>query len=182
MKIERAVWKDGDLILHTADVDARHFAYAFAPGEYEIKVKKSLRSLDSNAYAWVLIDKLAAATGIPKSEVYRNAVRDVGGNSEIVCVTAEAAPTLRKIWESRGLGWQTEDDVSKLPGCVNVILYYGSSHFDTRQMSRLIDNLVQDAKAVGIETMPPDQLERLLDEWGKSEKQVKQKGKGAGDT
>ena len=106
------------------------------------------------------------ATGVPKTEVYRNAVRDVGGNSEIVCVKAEAAPTLRKIWESRGLGWQTEDDISKLPGCVNVILYYGSSTFDTRQMSRMIDNLIQDAKAVGIETLSDRELSLLCEKWG----------------
>ena len=141
-----------------------------AGGIREIKQKKSLRSLDANALAWVLIDKLAAATGVPSSEVYLRAVRDVGGNSEIVCIKAEAAPTLRKIWESRGLGWQTEDDISKLPGCVNVILYYGSSTFDTRQMSRLIDNLMQDARAVGIETMAPDKLAALLGEWEKRKK------------
>ena len=92
-----------------------------------------------------------------------------------MCVKAEAAPQLRKIWESRGLGWQTEEDISKLPGCVNVILYYGSSTFDTRQMSRMIDNLIQDARSVGIETMPPDKLAALLGEWeGKREKNLKQ--------
>ena len=175
MKIDKAIWEGGYLKLHTADVDARHFAYSFTPGEYEIKAKKSLRSLDANALAWLLIDKLAAATGVPKTEVYRNAVRDVGGNSDIVCVKADAAPTLRKIWESRGLGWQTEDDISKLPGCVNVILYYGSSTFDTRQMSRMIDNLIQDARSVGIETMPQDKLAALLGKMeGKREKNLKQ--------
>lgn len=165
MNIDSAKWEDGYLKLHTHDVDARHFAYAFTPGEYEIRPKKSIRSLDANAYAWVLIDKLSAATGVPKTEVYRNAVRDVGGNMEIVCVKAEAAPTLRKIWESRGIGWQTEEDISKLPGCVNVHLYYGSSTFDTAQMSRLIDNLIQDAKSVGIETLPPDKLKTMLEGW-----------------
>ena len=175
MKVDSAIWEGGYLKLHTADVDARHFAYSFTPGEYEIKPKKSLRSLDANALSWVLIDKLAAATGVPKTEVYRNAVRDVGGNSEIVCVKAEAAPQLRKIWESRGLGWQTEEDISKIPGCVNVILYYGSSTFDTRQMSRMIDNLIQDAKAVGIETLSDRELSLLCEKWeGKREKNLKQ--------
>ena len=166
MKIDKAIWEGGYLKLHTADVDARHFAYSFTPGEYEIKPKKSLRSLDANALAWFLIDKLAAATGVPKTEVYRNAVRNVGGNSEIVCVKAEAAPQHRKIWESRGLGWQTEEDISKLPGCVNVKLYYGSSTFDTRQMSRMIDNLIQDAKAVGIETRSDRELSLLCEKRG----------------
>lgn len=56
-----------------------------------------------------------------------------------------------------------------------MILYYGSSTFDTRQMSRMIDNLIQDARSVGIETMAPDKLAALLGEWEvKREKNLKQ--------
>lgn len=174
MKIDSAVWEGGYLKLHTADVDARHFAYAFQPGEYEIK-PKNIRSLDANAYAWTLIDKLAKATGVPASEVYRLAVRDVGGNTKIVCIQSEAAEELRQVWASNGLGWQSDVTTSKIPNCVNVILYYGSSVFSSSTMSRLIDNLIQDAKAVGIETMAPDKLAALLGEWeGKREKNLKQ--------
>ena len=97
MKVDSAVWEGGFLKLHTADVDARHFAYVFTPGEYEIK-PKNIRSLDANAYAWALIDKLAKATGVPASEVYRRAVRDVGGNMKIVCIQSEAAEELRQVW------------------------------------------------------------------------------------
>lgn len=42
-----------------------------------------------------------------------------------------------------------------------MLLYYGSSTYDGAQMARLIDNIVQDCKAVGIETMTPDELARL---------------------
>ena len=164
MKIDSAVWEDGYLKLKAYDVDARHFAYAFTPGEYEIK-PKNIRSIDANAYAWTLIDKIAAATGVPASEVYRRAVRDVGGNTKIVCIQSSAAEELRQVWASNGLGWQSEVTASKIPDCVNVILYYGSSVFSSSTMSRLIDNLIQDAKAVGIETMPPDKLAALLGEW-----------------
>lgn len=174
MKVDKAIWEGGYLKLHTADVDARHFAYAFTPGEYEIK-PKNIRSLDANAYAWALIDKLAKATGVPASEIYRRAVRDVGGNMKIVCIQSEAAEELRQVWASNGLGWQSDVTASKIPDCVNVILYYGSSVFSSSTMSRLIDNLIQDAKAVGIETMPPDKLAALLGEWeGKREKNLKQ--------
>ena len=96
MKVDSAVWEGGFLKLHTADVDARHFAYVFTPGEYEINVKKSLRSLDANAYAWALIDKLAKATGVPASEVYRRAVRDVGGNMKIGCGRAAASLGIKR--------------------------------------------------------------------------------------
>lgn len=42
---------------------------------------------------------------------------------------------------------------------------YGSSVYDTQQMSRLIDQLVQDAQALGIETLPPYKLEGMIQAW-----------------
>lgn len=121
--------------------------------------------MDANAYFFAIADKIAAVAGIPKSDVYRHAIKEVGGNSEIVCVQEKAAATLCEGWEHNGLGWQTEIIPSKIKGCVNVILYYGSSTFDTKQMSRLIDNIIQDAKALGIETMPPEKIKSLLEAW-----------------
>ena len=55
---------------------------------------------------------------------------------------------------------------SKLKGCVNVTVWYGSSVYDTEQMSRLIDAVVEDCKAVGIETMTPEELDALMIRWG----------------
>lgn len=43
--------------------------------------------------------------------------------------------------------------------------YYGSSTYDTRQMSQLIDSLVQDCKALDIETMAPDKLAAMMEAW-----------------
>ena len=54
---------------------------------------------------------------------------------------------------------------SKIPGYRNLRCYYGSSTYDTKQMSQLIDNLVQDCKALGIETLTPDKLALLTEEW-----------------
>ena len=68
-------------------------------------------------------------------------------------------------WNKNGIGWQTEVMDSKIDGCKNVVLYYGSSTFDTKQMSRLIDNIVQDCKAVGIKTLTPQQLDALKEDW-----------------
>lgn len=44
-------------------------------------------------------------------------------------------------------------------------LFCGSSAYDTAQMSRLIDNIVQECKAQDIETMPPEKLDRLKEMW-----------------
>lgn len=133
--------------------------------DMEIKQHREKRSLDANAYSWVLLDKLAKATGTPKTEVYREAIREVGGNTETVCVKQEAAEKLCEGWRHNGLGWIAETIPSKLKGCVNVVLYYGSSTFDTAQMARFIDGIVQDCKAIGIETLPPDKLDAMMEGW-----------------
>lgn len=165
MKITAARWAGGELILSTSDPEAVRFALGFEEGDYQIAKAKKRRSLDANAYFFVLADKIAAVTGIPKTEVYRHAIKEVGGNSDTVCVVKKAADALCSGWEHNGLGWQTERFPSKIKGCVNVTLYYGSSTYDTKQMSRLIDNVVQDAKALGIETLPPEKLKSMLEGW-----------------
>ena len=132
------------------------------------KVRKK-RSLDANAYAWVLIGKIAEKTKVSKDEVYQEAIRNVGGNYEIVCCKNEAVDTLRAIWHGRGSvngpGWVTETMPSKIEGCTNVILYYGSSVFDTEQMNRLISNLQQDCSQMGIEAKPQAEIDSLLNSW-----------------
>lgn len=133
----------------------------------DIKEARKHRSLTANGYAWMLIDKIAEKTGIKKSEVYRNAIREIGGVSETVCAQDNAVDRLREIWQKNGLGWQTDTMPSKLPGCTNVILYYGSSSYDSKQMSSLIDSLIQDAEALGIPTLTDEQAGRLLGKWGK---------------
>lgn len=131
-----------------------------------IKEKKQRRSLDANAYAWVLLDKLAERLHEPKEDIYRGYIREIGGNSETVCVKNEAVDRLTEGWENNGIGWQADTMPSKIAGCTNVILYFGSSTYDSGQMARLIDFIVQDCEAIGIETKSAEELDRLVAEWG----------------
>lgn len=132
-----------------------------------IKEKKKKRSLDANSYFWLLCDKLAEKTRISKTEIYRSYIKEIGGVSDTVCVLDKAVDKLCETWEQNGLGYQTECYKSKMVGCTNVILYYGSSTYDSKQMSRLIELIVQDCLANEIETLPPEQLQALNSEWGR---------------
>lgn len=131
----------------------------------ELKVWRERRSLDANAYAWVLIDGIAQAIREDKTSVYRAAIREIGGNYQLVCTQDANVDKLRRVWEYNGIGWVTDTIPSKLPGCTNVLLYYGSSVYDTAQMSLLIDHLVYEAKELGVETLPPTELERMMEQW-----------------
>ena len=134
--------------------------------QYEIKEHKRKRSLDANSYCWVLCKKIADVLRITKEEVYRKAINEVG-KFEILPIKDEAVRTFINAWSSKGIGWICEVlNKSKLDGYTNVIAYYGSSIYDTKEMSILIDNIVQEAKQLDIETMTPDEIENLKSLWG----------------
>lgn len=155
-----------ELILKSPDLaEIRRFAYKFKAGNYEIERKRKKRSTDANAYFFTLADKLAERLNIPKTEIYRNYVKEIGGVSETVCVKTEAVQKLCEGWKHNGLGWQTDTVPSKIEGCTNVILYYGSSTYNTEQMSRLINLVVEDCKVQGIETRTPDEIADMLSLW-----------------
>ncbi len=165
MRIDGVRRQGDELCLSTKDPEAWRFLYNFKPGEYEITRKKKRRSLDANAYAWVLIGKIAEAVRLTPDEVYKREVREIGGASEIVCVQDKAVERLVELWENKGLGWQAEPFPSKVEGCTNVRLHYGSSAYDTHQMSVFIDHLVQEAKSLDIETLTERELSLLKEEW-----------------
>ena len=131
-----------------------------------IKEFRNKRSLDANAYMWVMVGKIAAAILNTPEEVYKGYIRDVGDNYEIFPVRNEIASVFPDIWAKDHIGWIAEDiGKSKIPGYTNFRCYYGSSMYDTKQMSRLIDLVVQDCKELGIETLSEMELSRLKEEW-----------------
>ena len=136
---------------------------------------KEKRSLDSNSYLWVLVQKIAEKVGkTTKVEVYRKAIRDVGV-FEVLPIRKEAVQTFISRWNSKGYGWLCESTgKSKLEGYENVFAYYGSSTYNTTEMSRLIDYVVDEAKELGIETLPPEQLNAMKESWGICTKEQKQ--------
>ena len=135
-----------------------------------IKIAKyrERRSNDANAYCWVLIGKLAEKLNIPRDEIYRDAIKQIGGNYEVVCTMDAAVDKLRRGWSKNGIGWVTDTAKSKIAGCTNVFLYYGSSTYDTAQMSRLINIVVDECQQQGIETRTPDEIANLLSLWGEN--------------
>ena len=159
------------LVTFEAEEDAQTLFQMYdelrAAEKLTIKVGKfrKKRSLDANAYCWTLIGRLAEKLNLPKTDIYRQAIKEIGGNSDTVCVQDKAVASLCDGWEHNGIGWQTDTFPSKIDGCTNVILYYGSSTYDTAQMSRLINIIVEECQMYGIETKSAEEVESLLQQW-----------------
>ncbi len=133
---------------------------------YELKEVKRKRSLNANSYCWVLLGKIADKLGITKEDVYRDFIKNKG-IYRIITMNSDAVPIFIKIWNEKGLGWLCETSETKITSLTDVVAYYGTSSYNTSQMAIFVDYVVQEAKQLGIETLPPQKLATLKDEWGK---------------
>lgn len=136
-----------------------------------IKIDKirNKRSLDANSYMWVLCDKIAKTlckdgTITTKEDVYKDSIMQIGSFEPFI-VQEKSFDKFKRIWEKQGLGFIVQE-VSKKDKCVRVNCYYGSSTYDTKEMSLLIELLVELAKSLDIETKSEKEIESLLNSWG----------------
>lgn len=128
---------------------------------------KKRRSLNANGYMWVLCDQIAKVIQSTKEEVYRQAVMNVGVFAPI-CVKDVAYLHTKRVWESRGMGYILQD-VARRSNWVLCNAYIGSSEYSSKEMSRLINELVQEAENVGIDTISSKERERLIMKWRKND-------------
>ena len=144
--------------------------------DVEIKRHRHKRSLDANAYCWTLCNKIADKMCddgeiTTKEDVYRESIREVGLYKDFPNMAPDDAKTLCHAWQMLGTGWITEQvDFSRDGECLTVRCYYGSSQYNTKQMSRLIDNLIQDCEALGIPTETPEEIEKIKSLWATAPK------------
>lgn len=149
----------------SAPARARQFVFDKKAAVYtaQIQQKRDKRSLNANAYAWVLMDRMAEVLRTDKDSVYLTMLERYGKCTYII-VIPEAAERVKQTWRTvRELG---EVTVNGKAG-IQLQCYYGSSTYDTKEMSRLIDGIVSECKDLGIETMTPEELARIKEEWGK---------------
>lgn len=133
--------------------------------EYSVTIKqrRKKRSLDANGYMWALLDKLAKKLKTSSEELYVFFVRYYGKRDSIQ-LTEEAAKTLTESWNNRGLGWFVDDmgPSRTIPGARSLRIFYGTSEYNTKEMARLIDEVVEECKAQGIETMSKREIDNLI--------------------
>ena len=154
---------NGDEI-NSIDVDAEYTV--------EVKKKSKKRSLNANAYCWVLCQEIAdrltkGGSYTSKEDVYRKCVKECG-NFTVVPIRNDAVERFKEIWASHGIGWLTDDmgDCRNTKGYSLIACYHGSSVYDVQEMIRLIECLLDEAERLGIMIKPKEEVQALLDDWG----------------
>jgi hypothetical protein len=129
----------------------------------KIDYKRKKRSLNANAYCWKLCTEIANVLRTSKEEVYVKMLKRYG-QSSVVSVVAEAAETFMK-----SVQYCEEFGESELNGKLfkHIKVFMGSSNYDSREMSILIDGIVSEATELKIPTMTPTEIERIKEQWGR---------------
>lgn len=142
-------------------------------GSLDIRIKKHRRrrSLDANAYFHVLVDKLADRLQISKPRCKNLMIGRYGqpfyiDDSETAEAVIKTNIPVSQMLEHETVhcmpcGQKTEDGKE--------LIYYkifrGSSTYDTKEMSTLIDGTIDECKDQGIETLPQEELDRMMSHW-----------------
>lgn len=137
--------------------------------KYEVKEVKKKRSTNANNYFWRLLQELCEVQNLDTIEEYKKRVKELGIFRRFR-IEPKDVKTFEIMWQDKGIAWFCEIADTEYIGNVEfkiIHAYYGSSSFNSKQMSRLIDNLVQDCQAIGIETKNRAEIDSLLKEWDK---------------
>lgn len=127
---------------------------------FEIKEYHKKRSLNANAYAWALIGKIADVLRSSKDEIYLEMLKKYG-QSEIVSVLSDINVTgYFKYFE--------EIATVKLQGknFTHYKVFKGTSEYNTAEMAVFIDGVISEADELGIDTLPPNEVEKIKSLWG----------------
>lgn len=137
--------------------------------KYEVKEYKEKRSKDANAYFHVLVNELARYFNISDKEMkikmnlqYGTIAKDSNGNS--IGIKIPQGTDITQFYDYAKWFGKCEDNGIKF----DKYLFYKQTHtLNTKEMSQLINGVVQECQDVGIETKPRQEIESLLKSWKK---------------
>lgn len=132
-------------------------------GEYVAEIKKfyEKRSLNANALFWKGVGLIASATGRDNWSIYLDLLRNYGQFTYVV-VKPQAVEKFKETYRlCEELG---EVEVNGKKG-IQLLCFYGSSQYNKKEMSRLIDGMMQEIRSLEIDFVSDDDIVKALDEW-----------------
>lgn len=161
MKITAVRVAGDELILKSPDfADIRRFAYKFKEGNYEIERKRKKRSTDANALCWKLCTEIANVLRTDKDSIYIDMLKRYGQSDIISVLSAVDVKGYFKYYDVFGKGYINNKEFTHYK------VYKGSSEYDTREMSILLDGIIDEAKNLDIDVISEREKTLLLQEWG----------------
>lgn len=124
------------------------------------------RSLDANGLLWVCLGKLAEALNTDKWSLYLQMLKRYG-QFTYICVKPRAVDAVKLQWRESEIVGDIEINGQK---AVQMICYYGSSTYNTKEFSVLLEGVISEMKEAGLETPTSEDMRRSLEQWERMQK------------
>lgn len=131
--------------------------------DIEAKKHRNKRKLNCNAYLWLLLQEMADKLDTSKDELYIEMLGRYGVFTHIIVKEKAVNKFMEEYRLVKDLG---EITVKGTTGH-QLQCYFGSSTYDSKEFSVLLNGVVNEAKAIGIATLDELELQTMYDEWGK---------------
>lgn len=125
------------------------------------------RSLDANGLLWLCLGRIAEALRTDKWEVYLMMLKRYGKYTYI-CVKPSVVDAMKAQWrESEVIGNVNINGQE----AVQMLCYFGSSTYNTKEFSVLLDGVISEMHEMGLEIPASEDMRRALEQWERMQKQ-----------
>lgn len=132
----------------------------------EAKKYREKRSLDANALLWLCLGRIADALRADKWNIYLQMLKRYG-KFTYICVKPNVVDAVKQQWRECEVIGEVDINGQK---AVQMLCYFGSSTYDTKEFSSLLDGVISEMKEMGIETPTSEEMRRAIELWEKQRK------------
>lgn len=131
----------------------------------EAKKHREKRSLDANGMLWACIGDIAKSMTPPadKWDVYLDMLNHYGKYTYI-CVKPNVVEAMKAQWRECEVIGEVDINGQK---AVQMLCYFGSSTYNTKEFSVLLDGVISEMKNMGLQPPPSKEMRMVLEEWEK---------------
>lgn len=129
--------------------------------DVEIKEHKEKRSLNANAYSWLLQDKIAKALNRKIDDIHEEMILQYGV-MENLSMLKDAFESAKRLFDYYKILGESELNGKQW---VHIRVGIGTHHYNSSEMAKFIEGVVADAKDLGIETKTPSEIAELKSLW-----------------
>lgn len=128
---------------------------------YEIKEHKERRSLTANSLLWKCLGEIATKLRADKWDIYLKMLKRYGTYTYI-CVKPNVVDAVKKQWRECEIIGEVNINGQT---AVQMLCYFGSSTYNSKEFSILLDGVISEMKEMGLETPQDKELERVIKQW-----------------
>lgn len=134
--------------------------YMDKPLEITFEEYREKRSLQANKFLWACIGDICNAVHEDKDRVYLDLLRHYGQYT-LIRIPAEALDILKR-------QWRETEVVGEIDGKIDVLCYFGSHTYNSKEFARLLDGVKEMMRSAGLEPPPDEEMKAIIERMEKN--------------